>query len=434
MCNQIKFFFSIIVLLISSALVKGNDYELDVISYQLTIEPNIDERYIKGTVVIKFKIENNANAVSFKSGNLKVDKVTGDNVLGFENRNGNLIINLSERGKKENELTIDYHGNPTYGLLFDLDLGQAFTVYSTNQWMICNVSPGDKALFHLNISIPANKACIASGELISQVRKNDKIQYSYQQHYESPAYTYGFAIGNFNQAEEKSGDVRLKYYSQDYNASQLKTIFKETPAMISFFEEKSGVKYDQSMYSQILIGNHYQEMSGYATLKDTYGTLVLKDSTETNLISHELAHQWWGNRVTCKNWNHFWLNEAMATYLSAAYNEYRFGDKKYQSDIASYYKVYEAIKNRGNDKPLVFPNWSNPSRDDRNLVYFKGAYVLHLLREKIGDELFWEALKFYTSKHFGDSVDTADFQKAIEESSGVQLDDFFNEWIYKNGK
>ncbi len=426
------FVFSIALLLRTSAQASPNDFELDVTSYHLTIDPNIDTKYISGTVVIKFQIENDANSVAFNSGNLRIDKVTGDNVVGFENRDGSLIIKLSEREKKENELTIDYHGNPTNGLLFDSDRGQTFTVYSTSQWMICNDSPGDKALFYLDISIPSDKDCIASGELVSQVRKNNKIQYSFQQNYESPTYTYGFAIGNFNQAEEKSGEVLLRYYSQDYSSEQLMTIFKETPTMISFFEEKSGVKYDQPMYSQILIGDHYQEMSGYSTLKDTYGKLVLKDSTETHLISHELAHQWWGNRVTCKDWNHFWLNEAMATYLSAAYNEYRFGKKKYQSDIALYYKVYEAIKNRGNDKSLVFANWSNPSSDDRNLVYFKGAYVLHLLKEKIGDEIFWDAIRFYTAKYFGESVETADFQKAFEESSGVQLDDFFNEWIYKN--
>lgn len=409
-------------------------FELDVISYHLTIEPNIDKNHIRGTVVITFQIENDASSVEFKSGNLKVDKVTGSNVVSYENDDGHLNIKLSERENKENEITINYHGNPTTGLFFDADRGQTFTIYSTSRWMICNDSPGDKAYFHLNISIPAGKDCIASGELVSQVSMKDKILYSYRQSYESPTYTYGFAIGNFNQAQENSGNVLLRYYSQDYSADQLQAIFKETPAMLSFFEEKSGIRYDEKVYSQILLGDHYQEMSGYSVLKDTYGKLVLKDSTETNLISHELAHQWWGNRITCKNWNHFWLNEAMATYLSAAYNEYRFGKEKYQSDIDSYYKVYEAIKSRNNDKPLVFANWSNPSTDDRNLVYFKGAYVLHLLREKLGDEAFWKAIKFYSTKYFGESVETADFQKAIEESSGVQLDDFFHEWIYKNEK
>lgn len=315
------FIFSIALLLATSAQASPTDFELDVIRYHLTIAPDLEKKSIYGTVVITFQIENDANAVVFNSGNLRIDTVTGDHVVGFENKNGSLIINLSEREKRENELTIDYHGNATHGLLFDTGRGQAYTVYSTSQWMICNDSPGDKALFHLDISIPVDKDCIASGELVRQLRKDDKIHYSYRQHYESPTYTYGFAIGNFNAAEEKSGEVLLRYYSQDYSSSQLMTIFKETPAMISFFEDKSGVKYDQSLYSQLLLGGHYQEMSGYSTLKGTYGKLVLKDSTETNLISHELAHQWWGNRVTCKSWNHFWLNEAMATYLSAAYND-----------------------------------------------------------------------------------------------------------------
>ena len=87
-------------------------------------------------------------------------------------------------------------------------------------------------------------------------------------------------------------------------------------------------------------------------------------------------------------------------------------------------------KKRGNDRSLVFEDWLNPSKDDRNLVYFKGAYVLHLLKEKLGDKVFWKAIKFYSTKYFGKSVETADFQKAFEESSGVSLDVFFSEWVY----
>lgn len=402
------------------------DTELDVISYHLTIEPKIDDGYIRGRIIINFQI--NADSVIMKSGNLVIDKLVGNNVTGYKKSNNDLIINLSQRGK--NEISIDYHGHPTHGLIFDSDHGKAHTVYSTNQWMICNDSPGDKALFNLNLLIPIDKACIASGELLGKVHKNGKMQYSFQQEHESPTYTYGFVIGNFNKAEEKYREVLLQYFGENYSADELMTIFRETPSMMSFFEEKSGIKYDQSTYSQILIGNHYQEMAGYCMLKDSYGNLVLQDSTETNLISHELAHQWWGNRITCKNWNHFWLNEAMATFLSASYNKSRFGMEKYLSDINAYHEVYKAIKKRGNDKSLVFEDWSNPSRDDRNLVYFKGAYVLHLLREEIGDEEFWKAIRFYSNRYFGKSVETIDFQQAIEQSSGMDLEPFFNTWIY----
>ena len=158
--------------------------------------------------------------------------------------------------------------------------------------------------------------------------------------------------------------------------------------------------------------------------------MVLEDSTETNLISHELAHQWWGNMITCKNWNHFWLNEGFATYMSAAYNEHRFGKIKYQQDIDAYFGVYDKIRTAGEDKPLVFKSWSNPTKNDRNLVYFKGAYVLHLLRKELGDEAFWKGVMFFTQRYYGKSVTTEDFQLAMEQSSGRDLKVFFETWIY----
>ena len=430
MRKKITSTFAVLILLMMAAKVSSKDVQLDVTSYHLTIEPIIDTGFISGSVIINFQINRNKDSVVFSAGHLEINKVTGDNVVDFKKVNSDLIIYLSKRDRKKNEIVITYHGYPKTGLIFDSEKNQAYTIYSTSQWMISNDSPGDKALFNLNILIPNDKTCIASGELLRKVKKKGKTNYSYRQNYESPTYTYGFAIGNYNKAEEKFGEVLLKYYSQDYSSDQLMIVFKETPNMISFFEEKSGVKYSQSTYSQLLTGNHYQEMSGYSILKDTYGKLVLQDSTETNLISHELAHQWWGNRVTCKSWNHFWLNEGMATFMSAAYNEYRFGKKVYLSNIKSYYKVYEAIKKQGNDKPLVFEDWTKPTRNDQNLVYFKGAYVLHLLRERLGDEEFWKAILFYSTKYYGKSVETVDFQRSVEESSGVILTDFFNEWVY----
>ncbi len=424
------FMLAVLVLFTIRAWPNALDTELDVTCYKLTIAPIIDQGYISGTVLIDFQINKNANSVVFNAGNLVIDKVVGEHVSGYRKMGADLIIDLSQREKTKNEIVIEYHGNPKKGLLFDNKNGDAYTVYATSQWMVCNDSPEDKALFELDLTIPSDKSCVASGELVQMIPENGKMHYSYQQNYESPAYTYGFAIGNYNKAKEDAKGVQLNYLGRNYSSDQLKTIFKETPAMISFFEEKSGVKYDQSAYTQVLVGNHYQEMSGYSILKDGYGNLVLKDVTETNLISHELAHQWWGNRITCKNWKHFWLNEAMATFMSAAYNEHRFGKEKYQADIGSYYNVYKEIKKRRNDKPLVFDDWSNPSQDDRNIVYFKGAYVLHLLRGEMGDENFWRAIKFYSSEYFGKSVKTVDFQRALEASSGIQLEDFFNKWIY----
>jgi aminopeptidase N len=119
--------------------------------------------------------------------------------------------------------------------------------------------------------------------------------------------------------------------------------------------------------------------------------------------------------------------------MSAAYNEYRFGRKMYNSDIDSYFEVYKVIKDSGKDKPLVFTNWSTATNDDRNLVYFKGAYVLHLLRVKLGEQKFWHGIKSFSQKYFGRSVNTLEFQKSMEEAAAENLSEFFDKWIYGNG-
>jgi aminopeptidase N len=406
-------------------------HKLDVLSYELSLRTDMDNESVHGTVNIDFLISADAKRVVFNCGSLRIISVTGKYVAGYEQRNQKVVISLLSRNGTENHIKISYSGNPSHGIVFLPKSQEVYTVFSTSQWMVCNDSPSDRAKFKIELSIPTDKKCVASGNLVNRVEKGERIQYSWVQDYESPSYTYGFAIGPFNKSQETHKQISLDYYATAYTTEELETIFLRTGEMIDFFELKSGVPFTQSSYSQVLIGNHYQEMSGFSVLKESYGRLVLKDSTETNLISHELAHQWWGNMITCENWNHFWLNEGITTFMSAAFNEHKFGQDKYESDINSYRKVYESIKSKGKDKALVFTDWSNHTTGDRNLVYFKGAYVMHLLRTELGEKDFWDGIRFYSQKYFGRSVNTPDFQKAMEESTGRDLNAFFNKWVYE---
>jgi aminopeptidase N len=412
------------------ALPVASSQQLDVTSYYLFLEPSIEQGTVVGKEIIEFQLLTPSSKVTFDAGSLEIDSVLGAQVLGFEKINRQLRVQLVEDPELNQRVTIFYHGSPASGMFFNPELGQAHTVYATSQWMICNDAPHDKAQFRLDLLIPNDKQCISNGELEKITPKQDKTLYSWRQQYQAPAYTYGLVIGDFNSFEESSGRIVFKYWSSMHNTVELKTIFNATPDMLRFFEEKSGVPYYQTVYSQVLIGNHYQEMSGFSVLKDTYGPLILEDSSVINLISHELSHQWWGNQITCRNWNHFWLNEAFATFMSAAYNEHRFGKQKYLADIDSYFQVYQKIRDQGKDRSLVFESWSNPTSTDRNLVYFKGAYVLHLLRQELGDEAFWQGVLAYSSHYFGKSVVTKDFQQAMEASSGKSLADFFDQWVY----
>ncbi|MEO6587711.1 MAG: M1 family aminopeptidase, partial [Pyrinomonadaceae bacterium] len=102
--------------------------------------------------------------------------------------------------------------------------------------------------------------------------------------------------------------------------------------------------------------------------------------------------------------------------------------------IKRYKLSYEKVRDAGKDKSLVFPNWNKPTREDRRLVYDKGAYVVHLLRLELGEKLFWKGFKEYTRKYWNKSVETKDFQSVMEKSSGKDLSKFFDKWVYLKSK
>lgn len=404
--------------------------QLDVLAYHVNLEPFPAKKQLEGSVSIQFSVPPNSKEVVFDSGNLAITRLEGQHAKGFVQKGKKTIISLAENDSTIYEIKLFYQGKPGRGLIFFDNAQKLYTVFFTSEWMICNANPDDKATLKLELLVPKGLISVASGVFKDSTEVGNKMNYSWSQDYETPAYTYGFTIGSFNQSQEQYHDKLLQYYAEDYTSAEIDTIFQYTGDMISFFEEKSGIPLPQATYAQVLIGNHYQEMSGFAVLKKSYGKLVLSDSTETNLISHELAHQWWGNRITCQSWNHFWLNEGFATFMSAAYNEHRFGKEKYQENIDAYFKVYQKVRSAGADKSLVFDDWSKPSRADRNLVYFKGAYVLHLLKEELGEAEFWKGIKFYSQTYNGQSVTTKDFQSAMEKAAARSLESFFKEWVY----
>jgi len=133
--------------------------------------------------------------------------------------------------------------------------------------------------------------------------------------------------------------------------------------------------------------------------------------------------------VTCRDWNHFWLNEGVATFMAAAFLEHRFGRAVYLREIETYKTNYEKVRAAGKDKSLIFPDWLHPTSEDRTLVYDKGAYVLHMLREEMGERAFWRGFQIFTRRHFGKSVVTSDFITAMEEANGKSLHELFAKWV-----
>jgi aminopeptidase N len=422
-----RVFACLLVILFASLAVQA-----DVIHYSATLEPDIANKSVKGSVFIR--VRTTSDVVEFNCGDLTIDSVLENGKpLQFSVKDHKLKVSLAggQAEKELKQIEIRYRGLPKRGIRFFPDRQQVYTIFSTSQWMVCVDDPADKATLTFKLILPANLTPIANGQLVSQRElPNNKRVSEWQQRTPVSTYIFGFAAGPFHVVKEKHGNVELQYLATNYSDAEVRRIFRATPDMLAFFEDRAGVKYADKTYTQVLAaGGVEQEMSSFTALKESYGKQLLDNEQDLWLAAHEFAHQWWGNMVTCRDWNHFWLNEGIATFIAAAYLEHRFGRELYLREIETYRANYEKVRAAGKDKPLVFPDWLNPTREDRILVYDKGAYVLHLLREEIGEAKFWKGLRNFTRRHFGKSVVTKDFLVAMEEAHGRSLKPFFAKWI-----
>jgi aminopeptidase N len=407
---------------------------VDVLHYNITVEPDISNKTLKGSVTIRFRSQTNAlSSVDFDCGDLEIDSVKQSGVnREFSVKNHRIRVTIPPlKNWQTTELELTYHGAPKRGIRFFPDSSQVYTVFSTSQWTVCVDAPADRATLKLTLLTPTNLIPLSNGRLVSKRQVGNKTSSMWEQLSPIPTYVFGFAVGPYHELTDKKGEVELRYLVTSFTDDQARQIFRDTPDMLAFYEKTAGVKYADKTYSQVLAaGGVEQEMSSFTAMNEAYGKRVLANEQDLWLGAHEFAHQWWGNMVTCRDWNHFWLNEGIATFMASAYLEHRFGKAVYLREIDRYRASYERVRDAGKDKSLVFPDWLRPTREDRILVYDKGAYVMHLLREQMGEQRFWNGMRLFTRRHWGKSVVTADFEATMEEANGSKLDQFFAKWVY----
>lgn len=406
--------------------------------YALQLEPLFENETIVGSLQIDFSLQQpNVSSITLDGGELRIGSVEmGAKELSFSKLGTALRIALPP-GLPINQaqrIAIRYSGKPSSGLRFDRETLQVSTAFSTSQWMPCLDDPAVRTPLRMTLRLPTGLVSVANGvPVVPQAQPDGKVHHVWIMEQAMPSYLYGFAAGKFAVAEQAVESATLKYYgpSSLFDTSKLQQVFADSADMLAFFTKRSGVDYPMPAYSQVLLmGPAAQEMAGFSVMGLRYGTRVLSDPQAIWLGAHEMAHQWWGNGVTNRSWRHFWLNEGIATFMTAAYMEHRFGKEMYQRQIDAARMKYYVVRDAGQDKSLVFLNWDSPTSADRSLVYDKGALVLHELRSLLGEETFWSGLKTYTQRHWGQSVETADFVRAMEETSHQDLSVFFDQWIY----
>lgn len=414
----------------------STDAAFDLLHYDARIEPDLATRTLRGDVTLRIRaLQAELHAVTLDSDGLVIDAaLQGVTPLTTTSTTRQLTLTLPRRIRRGDtvDVTVRYHAEPKFGLQFFPERSQIYTIFSTSQWLPGIDRPGERASLDLRVVLPAGLAAVGNGELIARRSLADgREEFHWRQRRPIPGYVMGFAAGRFHEATQRAGTTRLRYLGEGYDNAALRRVFAESDDMLRYFARRSGVAYADRQYTQALVEQTIgQEHAGFSLLSDAYAHRVLDDPTTTGLIAHEAAHQWWGNRVTCADWTHFWLNEGLVTFLTATWQEHRYGADTYARIVDGWRRRQAELVAAGHDKPLVFPDWNAPSADDRAVVYQKGALALHTLREELGEAAFWRGIARYTQRHLDSAVTTPDFQAAMEAASGRDLTAFFARWAY----
>ncbi len=297
-------------------------------------------------------------------------------------------------------------------------------------WMPCHDEPWDKATAELRITVPSGYVAASNGKLVSVTPgpAGNETWHWLESHPIAPylmsVTASRFAIATLSFVRAPGDTIPLQYYvwpSDSLETAQyLPTVRSMVEALSAIFGPYPFDKYGMTAVVPF----------GYGGMEhQTITTMNRWLKTDEQVVVHELAHQWWGDLVTCATWPDIWLNESFASYSEALWAEHKGGRS--------------ALKSYMEDAHLrfMYSSWEGAVYDPEgqgfnlfdNVVYSKGAWVLHTLRGVVGDSLFFRILRDYRAQHSGGNASTADFQAVADAVTGVSMEWFFQQWIYGKG-
>ena len=431
-----------------SKVTYPGDSSIDVTYYKLNLTVTYTPNYLIGVVQVNAKPAGSASLSNFfldLQQPLDVDSVKlGNTNLSFIHKNARLNITLDKTYNPGEEfgVTIYYQGTPgssgfgsfqfatqdgtENGIPVIWSLSEP---YGASDWWPCKDTPADKVdSSEVWITCDAAFKGVSNGTLISTIdNRNNTRTFKWKNSYPIAQYLISIAITNYEEyinyfKYTQNDSMPITHYLYQGKLSSVKTQLDETPNMIKVFSEKYG------MYPFIKEKYGHAEFGWGGAMEHQTCTSMGPNAFRRDVIAHELAHQWFGDKVTCKDWRNIWLNEGFAKYSESVYLEAIGGENAYKNKTAT--EMGYAINAVGSI--YVQDISSVGSIFDYNRTYAKGSIVLHMLRGIVGDETFFNILKTYNSdpQLAYNSANTEDFQRVAESVSGLDLNYFFSEWIY----
>ncbi|MFC1476124.1 M1 family aminopeptidase [Candidatus Zixiibacteriota bacterium] len=421
------------------------DNSYDILFYYISVDISVDTEYLQGNVLCRFSAsEDNLTSIKLNLHHAyAVDSVTGNAGL-YQIGNDTLTVTL-DRAYALGEtaaITIYYQGVPETvgglkGLRYETHgvdepiIATLSTPFVAHYWWPCKDGPGDKPdSVYIDITIPDRVIgenqliAVSNGVLENVITEAGYNTYQWRHRYPIVTYYVMAAISNYEHFQDHytglyGEDFPLDYYCFPEGLSDAQAGVERMPEVIAAFSDLFGpYPFREEKYGMTQLGF-------YGGIENQTNTIQGEFSPAWFMTSvHEFAHQWFGDMITCADWHHGWLNEGFATYAEALWREHDEGIGGYQSEMAA-----NAYYSSGT---LYLSDISDPLNIFISIIYSKGAWAVHMLRGVLGDSLFFECLTQYTSAPefaYGHAT-TEDLQQLCQTVSGVDLDYFFDQWIY----
>jgi len=427
--------------------------EYDLQHSKMVFHFDIEQRKVLGDVTHSLTIlREGASKIPFDSVGLTIQSVSVNRASAkFESTADKLIVALpaaAHAGEKF-EIEIRYEGKPAKGLYFILPdkeyPNRPIQIWTqgesedTRYYLPTYDYPNDRLTTETILTVPALWTTVANGKLISVANAGGGLKtWTWREALPSSTYLITVVAGEFDEAKESWRGIPVTYYAPKGRGSRLLPNYERTPAMMEVFSKKLGVdypweKYAQSMVDDFVAGGMENSSATTNTSSSLKDPKLIPEfpGDEDALISHELAHQWFGDLVTCKDWGDIWLNEGFATFFEMVWDEEHYA--KDQADYDRWRKMRDWLGHTSlYAKPMVRHDFDDSSEFDGN-AYDKGGLVLYMLRQQIGEEAFYRGLRRYLEANRGKNVVTADLIKAIEEANQIDVQHFFDQWVYGAG-
>ena len=431
-----------------------HEHNVDYLKMVLNVKFNTSEGKVIGNVRYDFKpIQYVLDTLFLNAPGIDIKKVMldGKDVAFTEDSAGLTVKFLQPMDwNKKYSLDITFESTPRKGLYFigwnvnakNTDKDPYFTrkqIWTQGEgtdnryWFPCYDDVDDKMITETIITFDSAYTVVSNGNL-KEKKKNTDGTFTWHYAMDKPMATYLVMIGidkyAYKDYKSKNGIVSRQYYYADRPETAVPT-YKYSAEMMDFIANETGFNYPWQTYANVPVQDFmFGAMEN--TTATIYGDFLLTDALAAierdymAVNAHELTHQWFGDYVTAQSWQHLWLHESFATYYSKQFMRHINGEAAYQWEKRS--EANQAIGADKNDRYPIAHTLGGRAR-----IYPKGSFVLDMLRYVVGDSVYKRSISAYLKKHSYSNVNSHDFMQTFMETAGVNLDWFFDEWIYRAG-